>query len=129
VQKMGATSVVVSNGGSSQATLSSGEMRMFNDARFDVLEMERLLERATFLAFKPFPFHFSNASLFTASSTVEERPSRNESSQGINVLNRLSSRPQVSAFISEGSNPRLSRKPLASISNNLSLGSVSFPVT
>uniref|UniRef100_A0A915BIH3 Protein kinase domain-containing protein n=1 Tax=Parascaris univalens TaxID=6257 RepID=A0A915BIH3_PARUN len=123
VQKMGATSVVVSNGGSSQATLSSGEMRMFNDARFDVLEMERLLERATFLAFKPFPFHFSNASLFTASSTVEERPSRNESSQGINVLNRLSSRPQVSAFISEGSNPRLSRKPLASISNNLSLGS------
>uniref|UniRef100_A0A0M3HGT8 Polo_box_3 domain-containing protein n=1 Tax=Ascaris lumbricoides TaxID=6252 RepID=A0A0M3HGT8_ASCLU len=61
MQKVGTTSVVVSNGGSLQAMLSSGEMRMFNDARFDVLEMERLLERATFLAFKPFPFHFSNA--------------------------------------------------------------------
>uniref|UniRef100_F1KR66 Serine/threonine-protein kinase zyg-1 n=1 Tax=Ascaris suum TaxID=6253 RepID=F1KR66_ASCSU len=124
MQKVGTTSVVVSNGGSLQAMLSSGEMRMFNDARFDVLEMERLLERATFLAFKPFPFHFSNASLFTASSTVEKRPSRNESTQEINVASRLSSRrPQVSAFISEGSNGRLSRRPLAPISDNFSAGS------
>ncbi|KHN88538.1 putative serine/threonine-protein kinase zyg-1 [Toxocara canis] len=119
VQKRGTDSISVSDDGTSKATLSDEEMRLFHHSRSDALEMEQLLEKGAFLCVKPFPFHFSNASLFTTAAVADKRPSDKENAQRTVVSERaVNRRPSLSKFCSEESNGRLSRKPLGTIAIN-----------
>ncbi|MFH4978162.1 hypothetical protein AB6A40_004871 [Gnathostoma spinigerum] len=111
IQRNDSESVNVVQEGGAQATLTEEEMCMFDNARYDALELERLLGSARFSLIEPFPFHFSNISLLNLLAD----PPKKEGSENSKISNRVSG----SVLPKEGQIPCVTRLRSSSASRRI----------